>query len=160
MTGLSVDDHDSRSPVGRPRGSLSSLLPVALLLSFIAFHGFQIIAHHDDAQRGGAFAMFATVDVGATRKLLATADDGSVELEVPTSLDSRQAALLDRPTEDSAKRFALLLRDLTWTVDGSTATHGGAVTFGRVKLQVVGLVADGRTIDRQVLVDVVVGPAS
>ena len=155
-----MEDDAVSGPVGRPRRSLAPLLPVALLLLVIAFHGFQIVAHEDDPQRGGAFAMFATVDVGATRKVVATTQDGAVALDIPASLDERHAALLDLPSQDSATRFASLLRGLTWDVSDGVATEGGAVTLDNVRLQVVGLDAEGRTIVRQVLVDVVVGSRS
>lgn len=140
--------------------SPAALVPVALLLCSIAVHGFQIVAREDDPQRSGAFAMFATVDVGATRKIVATTQDGAVALDIPASLDEHHAALLDLPSEDSATRFASLLRGLTWDVSDGVATEGGAVTLDDVRLQVVGLDAEGRTIVRQVLVDVLVGPRS
>lgn len=155
-----MGDDASSSPVRHPRRSLATPLPVVLLLFVIAFHGFQIVAHEDDPQRSGAFAMFATVDVGATRKVVATAEDGAVAIDIPASLDERHAALLDLPSEDSARRFASLLRGLTWGVSDGVATEGGAATLDDVRLQVVGLDAEGRTMVRQVLVDVVVGPRS
>lgn len=154
-----MDDGSSR-PVGHPGRSWASLIPVALLLSVISFHGFLIVAHEDDPQRSGAFAMFATVDIGATRMVVATAQDGAVALDIPASLDERRSALVDRPSEDSARRLASLLRELAWEVDGGEATEGGADTLDDVRVQVVGLDAEGRTIVRQVLVDVVVGPSS
>lgn len=140
--------------------SPAALVPVALLLCSIAVHGFQIVAREDDPQRSGAFAMFATVDVGATRKVVATTEDGSVTLDIPASLDERHAALLDLPSEDSARRFASLLYGLTWDVSDGVATEGGTVTLDDVRLQVVGLDTEGRSYVRQVLVDVVVGSGS
>ncbi len=142
--------------------SPASALPVALLLSVIAFHGYQVIALEDDPQRGGAFAMFATVDIGATRKVLATAGDGAVIIEIPASLDARHAALLDRPSEHAARDLAAILRDSTWSVENGRAIESGrgGVPFETVRLEVVGFVADGRTIGRQVLVDVTVGSES
>ena len=144
------------------RWSPASALPVVLLLSVIAFHGYQVVVLEDDPQRGGAFAMFATVDIGATRKVLASADDGAVTLEIPASLEARQVALLDRPSEDAARRLASLLRESRWSVEDGHAVEAGrgGVAFETVRLQVVGFVADGRTIGRQVLVDVGVGSDS
>ncbi len=158
VNGSSVDADGSSRPVSHDRRSWAPLLPVALLVSAIAFHGFLIVAREDDPQRSGAFAMFATIDVGATRKVVATTKDGTVTLDIPASLDQPHAALLDTPSESSAKRLASLLRGLTWDVSDGTATEGGAVALDDVRLQVVGLDADGRTIVRQVLVDVEVGP--
>lgn len=141
----------SRSPL--------TALPVVLLLSLIAFHGYQVVATDDDPQRGGAFAMFATIDIGATRKVLATTDDGSVELELPASLDESRAALLDRPTEQATTDFASSVLDLSWSVeDGqATATDEGGGPLDEVRIQVVGFDAVGRTVTRQVLSDVVAG---
>ncbi|GAA5137225.1 hypothetical protein GCM10023339_77240 [Alloalcanivorax gelatiniphagus] len=137
-------------------------LPVALLLAVIAFHGYQVVVLEDDPQRGGAFAMFATIDIGATRKVLATAEDGSVVLDLPASLDAERRALLDRPTEEATTRFAEVVLDLTWDVeDGrATATADGPQVFDSVRVQVVGFDADGRTISRRVLTDLVVESGS
>ena len=77
--------------------SPAMLVPAGLLLCSIAVHGFQIVAHEDDPQRSGAFAMFSTIDIGATRKVLATAAEGTVVLDLPTSLNDRATALLDHP---------------------------------------------------------------
>lgn len=140
--------------------SLATLVPVALLLGSIAFHGYQVVAHEDDPQRGGAFAMFATVDIGAIRKVLATAEDGSVVLELPPSLQQRAAALRDRPSEEAATRLASELQMLSWSVRDGTATVGGTDTFTGVRLQVVGLETDGRSFARRVIVDVVAGSGS
>jgi len=137
-------------------------LPVVLLLSVIAFHGFRVVAENDDPQRGGAFAMFSTIDIGATRKVVATAEDGAVLLELPGSLDDERAALLDRPTEEATTRFAEAVLDLRWTVeDGrASATPRGLQTFDSIRVLVVGFDADGRTISRQVLADVAAGSGS
>jgi hypothetical protein len=147
----------SRSPRSRP-----AALPVLLLLGLIAFHGYQVVALEDDPQRGGAFAMFATIDIGATRKIIATSDDGQVQLELPAILADHASALLDRPTEEAATDFAESVRELAWAVeDGqATATNEGGVVFDQVRLQVVGFVADGRMITRRVMTDVVVGEAT
>lgn len=140
--------------------SLAMLVPAGLLLCSIAVHGFQIVAHDDDPQRSGAFAMFATVEVGAIRKILATAEDGSVVLDLPPALQQRATTLLDRPSEDAATRLASELRKLNWSVSDGRATAGGTDTFAGVRIQVVGLEAEGRSFVRQVLVDVAVGPGS
>ena len=131
-------------------------LPIALLLGLITFHGYQVVAHEDDPQRGGAFAMFATIDIGATRKVIAKAEDGSVILDLPASLDAERADLLDRPTQAAARRFADVVLALRWTVeDGrATATPDGTRSFASIQVQVVGFDADARTISRDVLVDV------
>ena len=114
-------------------GSPLTVLPTALLLGLIAFHGYQVVVHEDDPQRGGAFAMFATIDIGATRKVIATSEDGAVILDLPASLDAERAALLDRPTEAATRRFADSVLDLQWTVeDGrARATPDGTRTVGR-----------------------------
>ena len=137
-------------------GSPLTVLPTALLLGLIAFHGYQVVVHEDDPQRGGAFAMFATIDIGATRKVIATSEDGAVILDLPASLDAERAALLDRPTEAATKRFADSVLDLQWTVeDGrARATPDGTRSFASIQVQVVGFDADARTISRDVLVDV------
>ncbi len=138
---------------------LASAVPVALLVGLIAFHGYQVIALEDDPQRGGAFAMFATIDVGATRKVIATDGEGSIELELPDALDGKRTAALDRPTADAVTDLAEAVLGLSWTVkDGrATATPDGEVRFDEVRLQVVGFDADGRTITRRVITDIVVG---
>jgi hypothetical protein len=143
----------------RSTWSPSSALPIVLLVGLIAFHGYQVVALDDDPQRGGAFAMFATIDVGATRKVIATGGEGSTELELPDSLDGQRTAALDRPTEDAVTELAEAVLGLSWTVNGgrATATPDGEVRFDEVRLQVVGFVADGRTITRRVITDIVVG---
>ncbi|PKH44113.1 hypothetical protein CXG46_00680 [Nocardioides alpinus] len=136
------------------------MVPVALLLCSIAVHGFQIVAHEDDPQRSGAFAMFSTIDIGATRKIVVTAQDGAVLLELPESMGQQGLSLLDRPSEKAATSFVSELTELTWTVADGVATEGGSETFDGLRLQVVGLGNEGRTLHRTVLVDVVVGPSS
>jgi hypothetical protein len=147
----------SRSPQWR-----SAALPVVLLLGLIIFHGYQVVALEDDPQRGGAFAMFATIDIGATRRIIATSDDGDVLLELPASLDEEGTVFLDRPTAEAATRFAKSVLELSWMVeDGrATASDEDGVMFDQVRLQVVGFVAEGRTITRRVMTDVVVEAAS
>jgi hypothetical protein len=143
----------------RSRWSRSSAVPVVLLVGLIAFHGYQVVALEDDPQRGGAFAMFATIDVGATRKVIATDGEGTTELELPDSLDGQRTAALDRPTEDAVTDLAEAVLGLSWTVEGAraTASPDGEVQFDEVRLQVVGFAADGRTITRRVITDIVVG---
>jgi hypothetical protein len=140
----------SRSPI--------QFLPVALLVLGIAVHGVRIVAYDEDPQRGSAFAMFATADIGTTRRVLATVPgDTAVILDIPAALEERRARLADAPSDDSARRLATLLLALTWVVEGNTATVGDGATFDQVRVQVVGLDAKGRTVSRQVLTDVVVG---
>jgi hypothetical protein len=145
---------------GTTTRSLATWVPAGLLLCSIAGHGYQIVAHEEDPQRSGAFAMFATVDIGATRKIIATSTDGSALLEIPESLHARGDDLLDHPSEESAARLADRLRRLTWTVVGGSATEGGPTSFEGVRVQVVGLDAEGRTLGRQVIVDVLAGADS
>lgn len=142
--------------------SRSAAIPVLLLVGLILFHGYRVIALEDDPQRGGAFAMFATIDIGATRTVIASSDDGEVLLELPASLDDDRAALLDRPTTAAATDLAESVLELEWTVDSGRATESDAqgVRLDQVRLQVVGFVADGRTITRRVMTDVVVEPMS
>jgi hypothetical protein len=137
--------------------SPTQLLPVALLLTGIAIHGVRIIAFDEDPQRGSAFAMFASVDLGSTREVRVSAPgDSPVNLEIPHSLDEQRKRLADVPTDDSARRFARLVLDLTWEVDGHTAMVGGDMTFDQVRVEVVGFDAEGRTLTTRVLTDVVV----
>lgn len=102
--------------------------------------------------------MFATVDIGATRRVLTTVPgDTAIVLTIPDDLGELRTQLRSSPSDDSARRLADLLLELTWEVDGHTATVGGGATFDEVRVQVVGLAAEGRTLSRQVLIDVVVG---
>lgn len=144
------------------RHSAFRLLPVALLLLGIAVHGVQIVAFDNDPQRGSAFAMFATIDVGATRSVQATVPgEVAVALDLPDSVQGRVSSLVDSPSDEAARDLADELRSMTWTVTGATASVGDDTQFDQVRVQVVGLGAEGRTIVRQVLVDVVVsGPGS
>jgi hypothetical protein len=149
------------TPSRLPRAR-SAALPVLLLVGLILFHGYRVIALEDDPQRGGAFAMFATIDIGATRTVIATSDDGEVLLELPASLDQQRTTLLDRPTAEAATDLAESVLELAWTVeDGrATASDANGVQLDQVRLQVVGFVADGRTISRHVMTEVVVEAAS
>ncbi len=141
----------------RPPGrSPLQLLPVALLIAGIAVHGFRIEAYDEDPQRGSGFAMFATADVGSTRTVLATVPgDTSIVLDIPDALEEQRARLAETPADDSARRLATLLLERTWEVDGRTATVGGGAAFDRVRVRVVGLDAEGRTVSRRVFTDVV-----
>jgi hypothetical protein len=140
-----------------PRRAPIQFLPVALLLLGIAVHGVRIEAYNEDPQRGSAFAMFSTVDIGTTRRVIATVpSDTAITLDIPDALEGQRARLADTPSDDSARRLANRLLDLTWKVDGHTATVGDGARFDQVRVQVVGLDADGRTVSRRVLTDVVV----
>ena len=131
-----------------------------MLLVGIAVHGYRIEAHDEDPQRGSAFAMFATVDIGATRRVVATAPgDEPIALQIPGELDDERAALADAPSDQAARQFADLLRSLTWDVEGRAATVGGGTTLDTVRVEVVALDADGRTLSTRVLADGVVGTA-
>ena len=133
-------------------------MPVALLVLGIAVHGVRIEAFHEDPQRGTAFAMFATVDIGANRRVVATAPgDPTIVLALPDTLGATSERLTDSPSDDSARELAERLLEQTWEVDDDTATIGGDTTFDQVRVQVVGPDADGRTVSRQVFTDVVVG---
>lgn len=136
-------------------------LPVALLLTGIAIHGVRIVAFDEDPQRGSAFAMFASVDIGATRAVRVTGPgDPPVILEVPDTLEDERQRLADRPTDASARRFGRLVLDQTWEVEGDAATVGGDATFTQVRVEVVGFSAEGRTVTTHVLTDVVVRSAA
>lgn len=132
-------------------------LPVALLLTGIAIHGVRIVAFDEDPQRGSAFAMFASVDIGATREVrVSEPGDPPVILEIPGSLEEQRKRLADAPTDASAREFARLILDLTWEVDHGTATAGGDATFDQVRVEVIGFSAAGRTMTARVLTDVAV----
>ncbi len=136
------------------------LLPVTLLLLGVAVHGYRVIALHDDPQRGTAFAMFATVDIAANRQVVVTAaDDPDVVLTVPAELADEARALRVLPTDDGARRLAVLLLARSWTVAGGVATAGAGEPLDGVRVRVVGPDTQGRSITRQVHTDVVVeGP--
>ena len=141
----------------RSRSSLY-FLPVALLLLGVAVHGVRIIVHDVDSQRGSAFAMFSTADIGATRRVVATAPGAPpFSLDIPESLSEVRGRLADAPSDELARELAAILRDRKWETDGRTATPGDETTFDQVRIQVVGLDVDGRTVSRQVFADVVVG---
>ena len=145
---------------GTTRRTLATLVPVGLLIASIVGHGYAIVAHEDDPQRSGAFAMFATVDIGATRMVIADTASGSVRLDVPDSLDERTADLVDHPSDRAARALATALLERGWTVEDDEATEGGSTTFDEVRVRVVGLDSDGRTLLRQVHVDVSEGTTS
>lgn len=141
-----------------PGRSPIQLLPVALLILAIAVHGVRIEVYDEDPQRGSAFAMFATVDIGATRQVLATVPgDTTITLDIPDALEDLRTQLADAPSDGSARRLGRRLLEQSWEVEGDTASVGGGATFEQVRVQVVGLDAEGRTVSRQVLTDVVVG---
>jgi len=135
-------------------------VPVGLLVLGIAVQGVRIVALQDDPQQGTAFAMFATVDIGTNRRVVATVPgDPDIRLEIPPALEERRDRLADTPTDAAASELAAMLLDQTWTVEGETATAADGSAgdeVDAVRVQVVGLEADGRTITRQVLADEVV----
>lgn len=135
---------------------MARFLPITILIGLIAFHGFQIVANDDDPQRSGAFAMFATVDIGATRRVFATVPGEDVTLEIPSALIDQRNALMDHPSPQSAEELARMLTSETWDVEDGSATSGGATVLDAVRVQVFGLDAEGRTIVRRVLTDVIV----
>lgn len=131
------------------------LLPVALLVTGIGVHGVRIIAQHEDAQRGTAFAMFASVDIGATRKVEATGvgpGGRPLDLEIPPALERERQGLVDSPTQGRAAQFANLLASQSWFVSSDLASVGGTATLHSVEVRVLGLRATGRSLSRMVLV--------
>jgi hypothetical protein len=129
-------------------------LALALLLAGIVLHGIQVVAHDEDPQRGSAFAMFATVDIGATRRVLATVpEEPGLILEIPDELRDESGELADSPDSDAARSLAEELLELSWTIDDDKATEGGPRTFDAVRLQLVRLEVDGRKLSSEVLVD-------
>ena len=144
-------------PMRPPRRSPIRLLPVALLILAIAVHGVRIGAYDADPQRGSAFAMFSTIDIGATRRVLATVPGATaIMLELPDSMDEQRERLVDAPSEGAARELATRLLEESWEVDGQRATVGDGDRFDRVRVQVVGLDPEGRTVSRRVLTDVTV----
>ena len=130
---------------------------MSLLVLAIAVYGFRIEVVNADPQRGSAFAMFATVDIGATRRVIATAPgETAITLAIPDELSQVRERVLDAPTDGSARMLATLLLERSWLVEGDTAVVGDGVSFEQLQVQVVGLEAEGRTLYRQVLADVVV----
>lgn len=135
-------------------------LPVGLLLIGIAIHGVRIVAFDEDPQRGSAFAMFASIDLGATREVRVTRPgDPPLILEIPDSLEEQRKRLADAPTDVSARRFATLVLGLTWKVTNNAAAEGGDAIFDQVRVEVVGFDAEGKTLTTRVLTDVVVNRA-
>jgi len=101
--------------------------------------------------------MFATVDIGATRRVIATAPaETAITLAIPNELSQVRERVLDAPTDGSARMLATQLLERSWLVEGDTAVVGDGVSFEQLQVQVVGLEAEGRTLYRQVLADVVV----
>ena len=140
-----------------PNRSPLQFLPVVLLLLGIAIHGYRILAHDVDPQRGSAFAMFSTVDIGATRRVLATVPgDPPTSLEIPAVLEEERSRLADAPSDEPARRLATLLSEMTWEKSGRTATVGDDVEFDHVRVQVVGFDVEGRTVSRRTVTDVTV----
>lgn len=115
---------------------------MALLVGGVAVSGFRVIAFEDDPQRGTAFAMFATVDIAANRRVIVTVPGAPGVVEIPATLYVERRRLQVVPTQDQARRFAALVLD----ADPALST---------VRVQVLGLDTDGRAVTRQVHVDVV-----
>lgn len=115
--------------------SAGRLLPLGLLLVGIAVHGVRIETTGEDPQSGSAFAMFATIDVTATRRVLVAGPDLR-PLELPDALTEQAARLADAPSVAGAQRLADALR---------------AHTRDEVHVTVVGLDADGWTMTRRTL---------
>ena len=131
-------------------------LPVGLLLAAIVVQGVRIEQYNADPQRGSAFAMFSTVDIGATRRVIATAPgDPTIRLEIPAHLEKMRLRLRDVPSEEVTRKLAILLLESRWEVEGDTATVGGVEAFDEVRVEVVGLEADGGVLSRQIFADVV-----
>ena len=136
-------------------------LPVGLLLLGIVVYGVRIEFHNSDPQRGSAFAMFSSVDIGATRRVIATVPgDPAVTLEIPTELEELRARLQGRPSEAGARVLADRLLGMSWELSLDTATVGGSARLPEVRVEVVGLETDRRVMTRRVFADVAVsGPA-
>ena len=131
-------------------------LPVGLLLAAIVVHAVRIEQYDADPQRGSAFAMFSTVDIAATRRVIATVPgDPTIRLEIPAHLEKVGLRLRDAPSEDVTRELAILLLESRWEVEGDTAKAGGTEAFDEVRVEVVGLESDGRVLSRQIFSDVV-----
>ena len=143
-------------PTASTGSRLSTFHPLALVVAIVGYHGFEIVAHDDDPQRSGAFAMFATVDIGATRQVIATTEDGAVTLKIPASLKAVNNDLADRPSEEAASGLASMLLDHRWDVRSAVASAGGTEVLDEIRIQVVGLDTEGRTVFHQILQDVTV----
>lgn len=130
---------------------------MTLLVVFIIIHGFRIVTVDEDPQSGSAFAMFATVDVGATRQVAASFPGAApIRLDIPADLHELETRLAEVPSESAARQLARELLDRSWELAGDTAREGSDTTLDRVRVEVVGLRADDWSLSRHVLVDVVV----
>ena len=139
-----------------PGPAVTRFLPVALLLVGIAFHGVRIAAVDDDPQGGSAFAMFSTVDVARTRRVMATVPGPNpLRLEIPPDLAGLRKRLADVPSDANALRLADELLARTWDLDAG-GTEGGEVVLDQVRVVVAGLHATDWTLSRDLLADVVV----
>lgn len=127
-------------------------VPVLVLASLIAFHGFQIVVHEDDPQRSGAFAMFATIDIGSIRRVVATSPDDGLQLDIPDTLQDLQEQVADRPSRDAVEELARRLAALRWDESGAVVTDGGGSAL-TVQVRVMGLRVDDRTVVRRVLAE-------
>lgn len=136
---------------------VARFLPLAVLASMMVFHGWQIVVEHDDPQRSGAFAMFATPDIGATRRVVATSPDDRLSLEIPDSLQNLREQVADRPSREAVEELARRLAALQWDESGAVDTDGGGSTL-TVQVQVMGLRVNDRTVVRRVLADATVEP--
>lgn len=140
--------------------SLLRLLPAVLLLGAIGIHGVRIVRDHEDPQAGTAFAMFGSVDGAATRRVLVEVPGRSgLRLIPPTSLDEAVLRLKESPSSGRARDLAADLAAMGWQVNGEEAEEGGTVHFDEVRVLVVGLEADGRTLTRRELASATAGGA-
>src|SRR5690606_8633447 len=119
-------------------------LPVTLLLLGIMVHAVQIEVLDEDPQRGSAFAMFATVDVGASRRVVATSPGAStLRLWVPEGLREHRGTRAEPPSDTTARQLAAELLSRRWDVEGDAASAGSGDMLEGVRVEVVGLHATG-----------------
>jgi hypothetical protein len=136
--------------------ALISWFPVTLLLVGITAHGSQIVLNKEDPQRGSAFAMFASVDIGATRRVFVTVpSNDSLQLVIPENFQDTASQLADSPTESNAQAFAEYFLGSLWDDDGELSPETGSRP-SEVRVRVIGLDASGTTLGQQVVADVVV----
>jgi hypothetical protein len=140
-----------------PRSLLRFLAPALLVLA-ITVHGARIVAQDASPQAGSAFAMFATMDVAGTRRVVATTaaagGEPAVALSIPEDLTQQRARLVRAPSEEAAARLAEDLLARRWMIADDTAeVDADGVHLDQVRVAVVGLEREGRVLTRRLITE-------
>ncbi|MDH3729503.1 MAG: hypothetical protein OES13_00055 [Acidimicrobiia bacterium] len=131
------------------RRALISWLPVGVLVAFVAVQIFLMTTVSADPQSGSGFAMFSTVDILSTRRIVATGIvfDEPITFDIPDDLQEQAMRLRSQPTTARATQLARELAERQW----DPVVEGAFARPTSVEVTVWGITAEGRTLSSRAM---------